>query len=374
MKTIHYEEETAKFPGSEPFLSEDMLFTDIETLGFSAEKDPIYLIGTASLKEKSLHITLYLAETPAEEADILSAFLEELGSFYKIITFNGERFDLPFLKKRAEALGIAPEARQRLDADENATDPLVSIDLLRQIRQNKELLPLSHFNQTSIEAFLDVERKDEYDGGKLIPVYRRYAKTQDPKDEDLLLLHNFEDVKGMIRILPILSYGKLRPENLQIQDTDWDFEDGHLFVTCSFETPVPKPLRIQRPSFYCIVEEDRLKAALTLYSGTLKYFLPYPAQYIYLLREEIIVPKMLAATVPAEQKRPAKRDECYSAVNGRFLGFDAAFVRKHPELFAGEKQFRSKFDDDTLYIKTDPANTNEEFLRTCVGLLLRFSN
>ena len=75
MKTIHYEEETAKFPGSEPFLSEDMLFTDIETLGFSAEKDPIYLIGTGSLKEKSLHITLYLAETPAEEADILSAFL-----------------------------------------------------------------------------------------------------------------------------------------------------------------------------------------------------------------------------------------------------------------------------------------------------------
>ena len=65
------------------------LFVDIETLGFNAAYQPIYMIGTAAIIGDAADITLYFAETEGEEPDILRAFLENAADFDAIFTYNG---------------------------------------------------------------------------------------------------------------------------------------------------------------------------------------------------------------------------------------------------------------------------------------------
>ena len=72
----------------------------------------------------------------------------------------------------------------------------------------KIFLGLKNCKQKTVEQFLKLKRDDIYDGGQLIQVYKHYVRTNDDSALDALLLHNYEDVLGMIDLLPILSYCK----------------------------------------------------------------------------------------------------------------------------------------------------------------------
>ena len=136
--------------------------------------------------------------------------------------YNGTTFDVPYLEKKCH--------QYKLDYQFNLT----SIDLYRMVKPHKALLSLSGCRQKDIERFLGIERKDQYDGGQLIEVYKQYlgraqfdrmkhgaplsvsrnsglaTMPSSPSEAllYLLLLHNTEDVEGLIRIsclLPLLQ-------------------------------------------------------------------------------------------------------------------------------------------------------------------------
>ena len=360
MKLMEETHPLSNFANAMPYFSEQSLLLDIETTGFDAKRQPIYLIGTAYRKEDALKVVLYFAKTPHEEAEILRAFLGQLAHYHEIITFNGEGFDIPYLQKRCEKYGIAAEALAAM----------TSIDLLRSIRTHKKVLHLDRCSQKSIEAYLGIEREDTYDGGQLIEVYRRYAKQPNEADESLLLQHNLDDVCGMVRILPMMGYAKLHDAALTPDTMDWDEEASLLTASFFMNVSLPAPVRIHEEAYYLILENSRVKAALPLFCGTLNYYFPYPAQYVYLLREGTVVPKVLGASIPASEKRPAKQEECFTAVNGDFLAIDGKLLRRFPRFFEGQRIFRKDYNKGTAYIKTDRATLQAQWLAGYVGLLL----
>ena len=71
---------------------ESVIF-DIETTGFSPKSAFIYLVGALTLKNGSWQLTQWLAESPKDEPEILSAFSSFLSGFRYLIHFNGEAFD-----------------------------------------------------------------------------------------------------------------------------------------------------------------------------------------------------------------------------------------------------------------------------------------
>jgi uncharacterized protein YprB with RNaseH-like and TPR domain len=77
-----------------------ILFLDIETTGLSPANAELFLIGAASYTHAGLHIIQYFAEEPGEEKAILEAFSELIRDYDTLITFNGNKFDIPFLEKR----------------------------------------------------------------------------------------------------------------------------------------------------------------------------------------------------------------------------------------------------------------------------------
>ena len=285
-------------------LPENTLFIDIETLGFNAAYHQIYLIGTAEIRDKKAQIVLYFAQSPGEESDILRAFLERTTPGTTLFTYNGDMFDIPFIKKRAAKAGIL-----------DALSSVNSLDLYKIVKRKKALLGLSGCKQKDVEQFLHLSREDAMSGGELIKVYKRYVKLATEEDRRLLVTHNLDDVKGMLRLLPMLSYDRLHAAEISDIAIDVNEAEQHVFLSAALSVSLPVDLRKQAEGAYVIISGSRIKCALRLTNGCIRYYYDNPKDYVYLLTEDTVIPKALADAVPKDAKRPAKAIECFSLVN-----------------------------------------------------------
>src|SRR5438067_839545 len=62
---------------------------------------PLFLIGVLSLVAGGLTLTQYFARGYEEEAALLNDFSRFLPTSRMVVTFNGETFDLPYLRDRS---------------------------------------------------------------------------------------------------------------------------------------------------------------------------------------------------------------------------------------------------------------------------------
>ena len=241
---------------------EDVLFFDIETTGLSARSAGLYLIGVltytadasiaresniiasldTSAPESAGHWTLlqYFCEDVADEPAVLQAFFELLRTKKILISYNGDGFDIPFLRHMLEQYGLP-----------YSFDTVESFDLLKKFRPLKRLLDLPDLKLKSCERFLGIDREDRFTGGELIEVYFEWQKTKTPALLDTLLLHNAEDIANLPNLLPLLRYRVLPHSDFRLRAHE-RLQDGvtplvHLSFT--FLSPMP-------PSAHASVEND----------------------------------------------------------------------------------------------------------------------
>ena len=263
---------------------EDVLFFDIETTGLSARSAGLYLIGVltytadasfakeantdsssdeaqisavpsahsaASAPTSSIiaspdtsepkaagHWTLLqlFCEDVADEPAVLQAFFELLCTKKTLISYNGDGFDIPFLRHMVEQYGLRASRQHHstalhdradcLDTDRSVIDdtcPLYSFDavesfdLFKKFRPLKHLLRLPDLKLKSCERFLGIDREDRFTGGELIEVYFEWQKTKVPALLDTLLLHNAEDIANLPNLLPLLRYRSLPHSDFQLR-------------------------------------------------------------------------------------------------------------------------------------------------------------
>ena len=193
---------------------ENCVFFDIETTGFSPASSNIYLIGCLRRQGETLIIDQFFAENKDDEKEVLNQFIALLKDYNTIISFNGIGFDIPFIKAKCDAYSI----------EEHLKD-FKYIDIFKLISGIKFLLKLPNYKQKTLESFLDIHRDDKFSGGELINVYDDYIKTQSKEAEELLLLHNYEDVTGMLDLIPALSYLNILNGGFSIKETE-DYSVG----------------------------------------------------------------------------------------------------------------------------------------------------
>ena len=172
-------------------------FLDIETTGFSRTYDTIYLIGLVYYTNDTVMARQYLASRRQDEALLLKEALEFLSGFDTLITYNGDMFDLPFIRERARLLRQwTPEAAGKADL-------VRSVDLMRRYRRHQKFFGWPNMKLKTVESCLGIGREDPFDGGQLIDVFDEYEKTQDPRLEKTLLLHNYEDIVNLRDLLKV---------------------------------------------------------------------------------------------------------------------------------------------------------------------------
>lgn len=334
---------------SDRIFTEDTIFFDIETTGFSPAHTMLYLIGCATRKDDKIVIEQFFADTPEDEPLILASFLSLLEKYGTIITFNGIGFDIPYLKAKCTAFQFEePFSKKNY------------IDIFQFISSYKFLLKLPNYKQKSLEAFLGIGREDLYNGGELIQVYKEYQKQ--PNEELLFLLkqHNFEDVLGMPGLLTVFGYQNFFEGDYSVTSlksnafTDAEGRSGkELIVEIKNHIPLPRRVSCRYEDFYLLCSQDTSRLSIRLYDGTLKFFYPDYQNYYYLPNEDTAIHKSVSGFVDKEYRKKATASTCYTKKN-------SLFVPQFEVLM--EPAFCQNYKDKKTYFELCEAFTNSDDL------------
>lgn len=284
------------------FLTREMLLLDIETTGLSSAKNFIYCIGCSFIEGKNISIQLLFAENETDEPQLLGQLSGLLASHSTVITFNGTTFDIPFLKKRYAHYCLGDPFSQT-----------EFLDLYRESRQLKGLLRLESYKQKSLEQFLGCFRGDTYSGKELIDVYLNYVKNPEPEKLNLLLTHNYEDVKGMYDLLEILSYREFLDGCFQIQNMIFEEDDGNTLLNfiLILKHSLPQSIHLDTEDAAMILDRDRALIRFPVHTGTLKHYFPDYKNYYYLPEEHTVIHKSIGAYVDTAHRQKATKGNCF---------------------------------------------------------------
>lgn len=295
--------------------TEDALFFDIETTGFSPASTSLYLVGCAKRCGDSMVIEQYFAEIPEEESTILSSFIKLLENYQTLITFNGIGFDIPYIKAKCDQYNIYKNFANK-----------DYIDLFKIVSSLKFLLKLPDYKQKTIENFLGIHREDVFDGGQLINVYQEYVRRPSEYQMDFLKQHNYEDVLGMLDLLPILSYSNLlkgRYSLYSVESNVYTDYDGNpqkeLIFFLENDVSIPKRVSYGYNEFYLTCNGNESRIVVKLYDGTLKYFFENYKDYYYLPEEDRAIHKDVASSVDKAYRKQATAATCYTKKTSIFL-------------------------------------------------------
>ncbi len=302
-----------------------IVFFDIETTGLAAEASYLYLIGCAFYKEASFHILQWFSEGPKEEVLLLTSFFEFLKDYDVLLHYNGSGFDIPYLQKKCRMLQL-----------DYSFEHLTSIDIYRRILPYKKVLGLRNLKLKDLETFLKINRKDTFTGGELIQVYQNYLGRKHyedlrrfrvpesaslmPSNSEILLgqllLHNEEDIRGLLSICPVLSYVDLFEKPVRILQAG--VTPGTLSIDFEISSFLPALIHFGSGFVHLTASGNTANLNIQIYEGELKYFYDNYKDYYYLPAEDYAIHKSLACYVDKDFREKAKPSNCYIKKQGLF--------------------------------------------------------
>lgn len=170
------------------------LYLDIETTGLSIGRNRVITVGVYYFQDGCSCGEQWYADVLSEEPCLIAMAASRVVGFPAVVTYNGNRFDMPFLETRAARTGVLWPRVAHLDL------------LPRVLRDDVRLgLASDHRLQTVLRA-VGVDR-DHTSGAEVPSVYRRWLKSGDTNDRRWILQHNREDLTGLPTILTALTTG-----------------------------------------------------------------------------------------------------------------------------------------------------------------------
>jgi uncharacterized protein YprB with RNaseH-like and TPR domain len=175
---------------------------DIETTGLSSERSHFIIGGLLSFQDNgNSQFSQYFAEDLSEEKEILAKYLKEVTANDVVVTYNGQSFDIPFLLNRAKKMGI-----------EIGNIPY-NLDLYLVLNGHSSLRKLlPNLKQKTVENFMGLwaYRTDKISGAESVTLYHEYLLLKGKNEsvtehQNLLLLHNQDDVLQLGKLLPIIA-------------------------------------------------------------------------------------------------------------------------------------------------------------------------
>ncbi len=170
----------------------DLLFFDLESTGLgSGEETYPFLIGAGSAAANGIELSLFFAESPADEADVLRKFIDRAQQ-KMLVTFNGKSFDWPLVSRRAARYGIATGSAGKRH-----------IDLYHLIRR---IYPEKPSRLMDAETrLLGFTREGDVRGAEVAQAYFEYLHIGRKDVKDKILHHNKIDVLSLVSLLQLVS-------------------------------------------------------------------------------------------------------------------------------------------------------------------------
>lgn len=348
---------------------EQILFFDIETTGFSPKTSALYLIGVLYYQNDQWHTLQWFADDSKSEKELLISFFAFLKNYSCIIHFNGSGFDIPYLEKKC--------IQHELTGSDYTFSHVESMDLYKRITPCKKRLLLENCKQKTVEHFLHIYRKDPYTGGELIRFYQHYRKQNEPntkeahQTEEILLLHNYEDLAGMLQFSNTILYlTDLLNGTLSLEDIRAWEEDGCLLFTATLPFSLNSSYHWKCEDALLGIKQTSLTLILPIYHCELRHFYSNYKDYYYLPEEDTAIHKSVAVYVDKSFRQKAKKENCYTRQEGSFIPvytdalgayFQETFSSSQHFLLLDENFFTQK-ESLQLYLQTFLKNRSDLLL------------
>lgn len=306
-----------KYPLEKICNPDKALFIDIETTGLFSHSSNLYLIGCVYKNQEDgcWHTIQWFAENYEDEQELLQAFSDFANSYEFFIHFNGNQFDIPYLAKKMEHFHIP-----------FAFEAYTGIDIYRRILPYKNFLKLTDCKQKTIESFVHTTREDTYSGGELIDVYHDYVLSKNSTKEHFLLLHNEDDLKGMLDIIASLAVTDLVNEPVKVTKVHANYYNDiknqkfpELIISLKLATPLPAEISYGANGCYFSGNDSEGKLRVPLFEEEMKYFYENYKEYYYLPKEDMAIHKSVASFVDKEYREPAHASNCYTRKKASYL-------------------------------------------------------
>ena len=238
---------------------------DIETTGLSPKYSKVILIGILYIKNNQTIVQQFFADNSKEEKEILFYFKEAFKEFKYHITFNGIRFDIPYLNERFKSNDI-----------NYIIDKTKDIDILNVVRPYQKKLSLIDCKLKTVEKYLGIERKDTISGKDSVELYKKYEITQNEELKRKILLHNYEDIYYLGKIFKIkeiieekLDFIKINLYNnvYKVIMTSYKFKKNFLTVEYISNIDLPVDIKIYKENYSIIGHNNKLIINLSVKSG-----------------------------------------------------------------------------------------------------------
>lgn len=135
-----------RYPFKEKNIKKDECILDIETTGLDPTKDSLVVLGLIYFYKDNFYIDQYFAKNDNEEFKLLKIYKKKIKD-KKLITYNGDIFDLPFLNIRLI---------------NNNLDPVFpdNKDIYKIIKSKRKLMEFESMKLSNIEKRFGIERND----------------------------------------------------------------------------------------------------------------------------------------------------------------------------------------------------------------------
>ncbi len=295
-------------PDLSGLIPENGAFLDIETTGLSPRSAGLYLIGAAYKSDRGWRCRQWFADSQLQEMELLAACREFLRPYSSLIHFNGTTFDLPFLK------ACADHYHMELGLEEKE-----SLDLYSALRPMGPFLGMSQMKQKCFEERIGLFREDQYTGGELIKVYESYKKEPSEDARGLLLLHNHDDLRGMLFVASMLSYEKLLNQPFKLIQLREEGEKAVISLRAEGKFAAPSPAEAFYGDFSISVENRDILIRVSMKNGAVRYFFPDYQNYFYLPQEDQAIHRSVGAYVDSHFRKKATFDTAYQWVKTELL-------------------------------------------------------
>ncbi len=329
-----------------------LLVLDIETTGLSSYAS-IYMLGFICVDENP-RLIQWFAENPEDEYQMLYQLIRFIDCFDKILTYNGNSFDIPFIKKRMSFYKIRFTQKHH---DFH--------DLFQDIRPYKKILSLDNLKQKSLELRFNINRKDSYSGKELISIYKEYLKNSSEDLMQLLFLHNMEDILGLLELSQFYAYIKIidliKNNKLAFQSITAKAYNNNLEIQIIINNPLftlitlPEALAINTSHFGISINSKGLIISAPLIAETLYYFFEDYQNYYYLPQEDMAVHKSIGKFVQKNFRKNAQPKTAYTKKRGIFIP-----LGKPSELFSSSKLFKKAYSLSEYFLEYSPAQLNDQ--------------
>ena len=180
-------------------------FLDTETTGLSGGAGTVaFLVGVGYCMGDGFCVDQFFMSDYSDEPEMLDELSRLLEKFDSIVTFNGDRFDLPLLSTRylMNRLTDGVKGKQQLDL-------LLAARRLWKIRLGS--CRLANLE----ERVLGIHRENDLPGSEVPKRYFEFIKTGDWTLVDDIIRHNKQDIVTLGKLLSVLCDSFGAPECLK---------------------------------------------------------------------------------------------------------------------------------------------------------------